>query len=110
MRKLKTSDVPALCRCLKKMGIKDRIYQIAQQANNAQDIWDRGFDVVWSLFDAATESEGEGALYEFLAGPFEMTADEVRDLDLELLLENLQQLAAENNLAAFFKFAAKSMK
>ena len=39
-----------------------------------------------------------------------MTPDEVRDLDVDKLLESLQRLAAENNLANFFKFAAKSMK
>ena len=110
MRKLKTSDVPVLCRSLKKLGLKERFYALAQDANNAQDIWDRGFDVLWSMFDAATENTGEVALYEFLAGPFEMTPEQVRDLDLDILLENLQQMAAENNLPAFFKSAAKLMK
>lgn len=110
MRKLKTSDVPALCRSLKKLGLKERFRALAQEANNAQDLWDNGFDVIWSLFDAATEESGEVALYEFLAGPFEMTTEEVRDLDVEILLANIQQLAAENNLAAFFKSAAKLMK
>ena len=110
MRKLKTSDVPVLCRSLKKLGLKERFRTLAQEANNAQEVWDRGFDVLWSLFDAATEEGGETALYDFLAGPFEMTPDEVRDLDVDVLLENLQQLARDNNLANFFKSAAKLMK
>ena len=110
MRKLKTSDVPVLCRCMKKLGIKEKFKAVALQANSAKEVWDQGFDLIWSLFDVATEPEGEGVLYEFLAGPFEMTPDEVSDLDLDELLANLQQLATENNLANFFKFAAKSMK
>ncbi len=110
MRKLKTSDVPVLCRSLKKLGLKERIRAVAQEANDAKDLWDNGFDLIWSLFDAATEEGGEVALYEFLAGPFEMTPEEVRDLDVDILLTNLQQLAAENNLAAFFKSAAKLMR
>ena len=110
MRKLKTSDVPVLCRSLKKLGLKERFRSLAQDANNATDVWDRGFDVIWSLFDSATEEGGEFAIYEFLAGPFEMTPEEVRDLDVDVLLTNLQQLAAENNLATFFKSAAKLMK
>lgn len=110
MRKLKTSDVPVLCRCLKKLGVKDQFKSIAKEANTLQEAWDRGFDLIWNLFDVATEPEGEGAIYEFLAGPFEMTPAEVCDLDLDQLLDNLQQLASENNLANFFKFAAKSMK
>ena len=110
MRKLKTSDIPVLCRCVKKLGLKDQIRDIAQKANSAKDVWALGFDFIWNLFDIATEQTGENCLYEFLAGPFEMTPEEVRDLDIEILLENLQRLATENNLGAFFKFAAASMK
>lgn len=110
MRKLKTSDIPVLCRCVKKLGLKEEIKAVAQKANTATDVWSFGFDFIWNLFDIATEQAGEACLYEFLAGPFEMTPEEVRDLDMEILLENLQKLVQENNLAVFFKFAAASMK
>ena len=110
MRKLKTTDIPAFCRCLKKIGIKDRIKQIAEESNKIQDVWNKGFDLIWGIFDIATEQEGEAHLYAFLAGPFEMTPNEVADLDLDILFANLKQLAEENNLLTFFKFAAKSMK
>ncbi len=110
MRKLKTSDVPALCRCLKKIGLKEKVKTLAEESNSVGDVWAQGFDFIWDLFDAITEEAGEGELYEFLAGPFEMTAQEVRDLDMGVLLENLQQLAAENDLPRFFKFAARLMK
>lgn len=110
MRKLKTSDIPSFCRCLKKIGLKDKIQAVAKEANNAKDVWDKGFDMIWGIFDLATEAEGENALYDFLAGPFEMSAKEVADLDIEVLFANLKQLAEENNLLSFFKFAAKSMK
>jgi len=110
MRKLKTADIPVLCRCVKRLGMKDKIREIAQAADNMQDVWNFGFDFVWDLFDIATEKAGEEAIYEFLAGPFEMTPEEVRDLDLDVLMANIQQLVQENNLAGFFKFAAASMK
>lgn len=110
MRKLKTADIPAFCRCVKRLGLKDQIRAIAQQANTMQDAWDQGFDLIWNLFDIATEKEGESEIYNFLSGPFEMTPAEVADLDLADLLANLQQLAADNNLAAFFKLAAASTK
>ena len=110
MRKLKTSDVPVLCRCLKKLGIKEQFKSVAKEANTLQEAWDKGFDLIWNIFDLATESAGEKHLYEFLAGPFEMTAAEVESLELDTFLANLQQLAAENNLSAFFKSAAKLMK
>ena len=110
MRKLKTTDIPVLCRSLKKLGLKDKLRTLAQESDSAKDAWNRGFDTIWELFDAATETKGESAIYEFLAAPFEMTAKEVAALDLDVLLANCQQLAAENNLGNFFKFAASSMK
>ena len=110
MRKLKTCDLPALCRSLKKLGLKEEFKKIAQEANGAADVWDRGFEFIWKLFDVATEADGEGAIYDFLAGPFEMTPKEVADLDLDTLIANCKQLAEENNLGTFFKSAAKLMK
>lgn len=110
MRKLKTSDIPAFCRCLKKIGVKEKIQTVAKEANNVQDVWDKGFDLIWGIFDLATEAEGEQALYEFFAGPFEMRPKEVADLSFDVLVANLKQLAEENNLYSFFKFAASSMK
>ena len=110
MRKLKTCDIPVLCRSLKKLGVKEKFRTIAQKADDAKDAWAQGFDLVWDLFDAATEETGEAAIYEFLAGPFEMAPAEVADLDFDVLMDNLKQLAADNNLTGFFKSAAKSMK
>lgn len=110
MRKLKTADIPVLCRCVKRLGLKEHIQTIAKESNSAKDVWDKGFELMWNIFDIATEQNGEIHLYEFLSGPFEMTPEEVRDLDMDVLLSNLQQLVEENNLTGFFKFAAASMK
>lgn len=110
MRKLKTADIPVLCRCVKRIGVKDHIRALAEASDSVQDLWNFGFDFVWDLFDIATEKNGEEAIYEFLAGPFEMTPEQVRDLDLDVMVANVQQLVTENNLASFFKFAAASMK
>lgn len=109
MRKLKTTDIPSLCRTVKKLGLREKFQAIAREANTGRDVVDRGFDLVWDLFDAATEVNGEMAIYEFLAGPFEMAPEEVRDLDLDILFSNFQQMAVENNLTVFFKSAARLM-
>ena len=110
MRKLKTTDIPAFCRCLKKIGVKDKIQTLAKEANSMKDVWDGGFDFIWDIFDLATETEGEQELYAFFAGPFEMTPKDVENLDIDVLFSNLKQLAEENNLLGFFKSAAKLMK
>ena len=110
MRKLKTSDIPALSRCLKKLNVKEHFRDIALKADNMADVWANGFDLVWNLFDTATEQAGEHAIYEFLAGPFEMTPEQVADLDLDQLIENLRALVEENNLGSFFGVAVRLMR
>ena len=110
MRKLKTADIPVLSRCLKRLGLKEQFRELALKANSVTDMWADGFDFVWNLFDAATERPGETALYEFLSGPFEMTPEQVADLNLDVLIENLQKLVKENNIGTFFSIAARLMK
>lgn len=110
MRKLKTADIPALSRCLKKLGLKEQFRELALKAGDSADRWADGFDLVWNLFDKATETGGEIAIYEFLAGPFEMAPEEVADLDLDVLIQNLKMLVEENNLGTFFDIAARLMK
>lgn len=109
MRKLKTTDAIAFCRCIKRVGLKERIREITANADNVKDVVDQGFEILWSVMEAATEPEGETAIYEFLSGPFEMTPKQVGNLDLDVMISNLKQLATENNLAGFFKSAADSM-
>lgn len=110
MRKLKTGDVFTACRALKKIGIKEDIEKIAREAEDTKDAWSRGFDLLWNIFDRATETDGEGEIYRLLAGPFEMPAAEIAQLDLPDFLALLKQLAAENDLAAFFRSAGALMK
>ena len=110
MRTLRTTDAINFCRCIKRIGLKEQIRAITMNADSAKDIYEQGFDIIWTLIDAATEKEGEAAIYEFLAGPFEMTPEQVGQLELDALFANIKQLAEENNLAGFFKTAAGSMK
>lgn len=110
MRKLETSDVFAACRLMKKLGLKEKFKAIAEEANTTQDVFAKGYDLIWDLFDTATEQKSEAEIYAFLAGPLEMTPEEVCHLHLDKLLESLQQMAVENNLIGFFKSAARLMR
>lgn len=110
MRKLVTADVFSLCRCLKNIGVKEQFRTIAQDADSAADVWNKGFDLIWGLFDVATETNGENEVYNFLSGPFEMTPEEVKQLPIDMLLDNMRQMVTENNLSIFFKSAARLMK
>lgn len=110
MRKLKTSDIPAFCRCLKNIGIKDKIKEISQSSDTVADAWNKGFDLLWNIFDIATEKKAEIHIYEFLALPFEMSAEKIADLELGKFFDLCEQLAKENDLKGFFSYVGKSMR
>lgn len=110
MRKLETADIFTACRCLKAIGLKEKVRERAQAANDTTDMWGSGFDFLWDIFDAATESGGEAQVYEFLSGPFEIAPDEIREMPPAVLFDSLKTLAEENDLLRFFNFAARSMK
>ena len=110
MRKLKTKDIPAFCRVIKKLGVREEFNRIAQEANELSDVWDKGFEFIWSIFDIATEAAGEAILYDFLAGPFEMPAEAVGEMELSELLDGLKVVLEDPALLPFFKLAAKLMK
>lgn len=105
MRKLITSDIPAFCRALKRIGIKDRIKEITKSADGISDVFDAGFDLLWNIFDVATEQSGEKHIYEFLSLPFEMDPQEVADLPIDDFFKLCEQLATENDLRGFFERA-----
>lgn len=110
MRKLETADVFAACRLMKKLGLKDKFKTIAEEADSVRDVFDKGYDLIWSIFDEATEQHSEMEIYTFLAGPLEMTPEEVKHLHLDVLLDSLKTMAVENNLVGFFKSAARLMR
>lgn len=110
MRKLNTSDVFTFARCLKAIGIKDELKNIAQNSDNIGDAWSKGFDLIYNLLDLATEKNGEKHIYEFLASPFEMKPKDVEEMPLPEFFENCKKLSEENDLKGFFKSAGKLMK
>ena len=104
MRKLNTSDVFSTMRLVQKAGIKEGIKPYIVMASAGElSIEDIGIEGILGLIEILSESKSERAIYEILAGPFEMTADEVATLELDKLIESLDALAKENNLKVFFK-------
>jgi len=102
MRKLQTKDVFEVLRIIKKANIKEELKPYVKMAANSElDIEELGIDGVLGLIEILSQKNSEKALYDALAGPFEMTAKEVENLDLNKLIENLETLAKENDLKVF---------
>lgn len=126
MRKLIASDVFAALRVVsaieKKQGIETTIKNLVKNAENEtkadgddktakernDDFIVRvGVSGVFKIIEIATEARVEGRVYEFLAGPFEMTPADVQNMPLPDFVENVTRLTKENDLSSFFTSVRK---
>ena len=126
MRKLIASDVFAALRVVsaieKKQGIETTIKDLVKNAENEtkadgddktakernDDFIVRvGVSGVFKIIEIATEARVEGRVYEFLAGPFEMTPADVQNMPLPDFVENVTRLTKENDLSSFFTYVRK---
>lgn len=126
MRKLIASDVFAALRVVsaieKKQGIETTIKDLVKNAENetkadgddktAKERNDDyivrvGVSGVFKIIEIATEARVEGRVYEFLAGPFEMTPADVQNMPLPDFVENVTRLTKENDLSSFFTSVRK---
>jgi hypothetical protein len=126
MRKLIASDVFAALRVVsaieKKQGIETTIKDLVKNAENEtkadgddktakernDDFIVRvGVSGVFKIIEIATEARVEGRVYEFLAGPFEMTQADVQNMPLPDFVENVTRLTKENDLSSFFTSVRK---
>ena len=126
MRKLIASDVFAALRVVsaieKKQDIETTIKDLVKNAENEtkadgddktakernDDFIVRvGVSGVFKIIEIATEARVEGHVYEFLAGPFEMTPADVQNMPLPDFVENVTRLTKENDLSSFFTSVRK---
>lgn len=126
MRKLIAADVFAALRVVsaieKKQDIETTIKDLVKNAENeTKDDGDDktakernddfivrvGVSGVFKIIEIATEARVEGRVYEFLAGPFEMTPADVQNMPLPDFVENVTRLTKENDLSSFFTSVRK---
>ena len=108
MRKLNTSDVFAFARIVKASGMREELKTIIRDISGREnwDVEEIGMDSVLAILEALAEKRSEAAICEMLAGPFEMSAEDVRTLELPQLAECIRQLISENDLKSFFSFVS----
>ena len=107
MRKLNTSDVFAALRLIRAANLREEIKPVMRVASEGKlSVEDVGIDGIISVVEMLAEKKAEKAMYEVLSGPFEMEPEEVANMELVQFAENLQQLAKENDLRAFFGYVS----
>lgn len=108
MRKLNTADVFNFCRLVKATDAREQLRGIVtavakrKDAGEPVDVTQVGVDGVLAVVEAAVEPKAEAMAYKFLSGPLECKPEEVADMELDVLLPALREMAEANNLTAFF--------
>lgn len=100
MRGLKTKDIKPALKLVRKMNVGEKIKDIVKTTN---DLDSAGVEIVGLILATYTDTEGaEEALMEFLSGPFEMSSNDVLELNLEELLAGIKDIGIEK-IISFFK-------
>lgn len=102
MKKLTGNDLFAAMRLVKKSGAKQELIPVIKGIASGDDVESVGILGIMTIIEAASARAVEDAVWEFLAAPFEMTAEEVGSMELSKLMDCIEQLVAENDLADFF--------
>ncbi len=111
MRKLASIDIFAFCRVVTAIGIKDEVKSIAMKVDKASDLKEElGFDLLFNIFEKATAKKGEKALFEFFAGIFEMSPEDVSRMDPVDFMDTVLEAADIEKWKAFFSRVAALMQ
>ncbi|MDK0978042.1 hypothetical protein P5F73_00690 [Clostridium perfringens] len=107
MRNLNFGDAFQLARVIKKLNLKDElkeIYSGVTEESNEQEI---GVDLIYTIFDKATEKQAEQEIYKFLSRPFQIDSKEVENMDLLDVIERFSKLANIEGWKSFLKQVVK---
>lgn len=114
MRKLQATDLFAMARVVNAIGIKDEVKAIAMKANNVKELAENkesiGFELLFGIFEKATQKKAERELFEFFANIFEMPPQEVQSLDPVDFVDKVIEAADVEKWKAFFSRLASLMK
>lgn len=104
MRDLQTQDLFSAARVISEIGLKDELREICKKSNNVADVWGRGFDFIYLIFEKAATKGAEEKIYEFLAPIMEKTPEEIKTGNLD---EMIELLADEQNVRKWKAFFTK---
>lgn len=110
MKKLTLPDSFALARVIKKGNLKELFVNISAEVVDGQIDNDKAIAFLSDVFMNLSSKEAEEEVYNFLAGIFEMTVDEVKALGFGELGTKFKELAKENDLTHFLDGVRKLMK
>ena len=113
MRSLETQDIFKAARLLTKIGVREEIREVALRAEESKGKKikvDFGFDLLFGVFEKATQENAEKEIYKFIADLFECDPEEVRKMPPIELFKKLEQVANIEEWKSFFGYVAKLIR
>lgn len=100
MRKANINDLFAIARLIDELGLKEQLFNAQKGTDDLEKI---GFDFIFDLLSKATTKEMQNKIYEVLASPFEMSAEEVGLMEIDELVKGLKECWNINTVINFIK-------
>jgi hypothetical protein len=106
-RLLKTTDIFAFIRIIKKAGVRKEVAALgtfvheAQKENKKVDVSEVGMEFMLLLLESTADAENE--IIKFLASVCQVSADEMSDLELPQLFEAVKSIIEVNDLKVFLR-------
>lgn len=130
MRKINTQDVFKLARLVKAAGIKDIVSDMfasglsisreikvdenatEEEKKKAKQELDRkqeefGVNAIFTLLENCCSPDLEKKVYDLMAGITEKTPDAVMNQSLDVTIDDVKEIAKNNNIIDFFKKASQ---
>lgn len=110
MRRLQTQDVFKALRIITATGLKEDLKEIVQENEGNETITkDVGVDIIFKILERVSGEKTEQAVYDFLSGPFEVTAEAVREMPVTDLMENIRKIEDVGSWKTFFRSVSALM-
>lgn len=117
MRALKSTDLFAALRVVKEIGVKEELKQFAAAISDgrvsAKTQREIGAELIFGLLGNCGTERAESAFFAFLSGPLEIPVQELREMDLDLFMDNIKEFIASIDMEhwkAFFASLADLLK
>ncbi|MDD3122639.1 MAG: hypothetical protein PHC62_03865 [Candidatus Izemoplasmatales bacterium] len=97
MRKLNLDDCFDFMILIDELKLKDEIKKISINQKKEKV----GFDIIWKTIMVVVGKKNRSAIYNFLSGPLEKPADEIRKMGIAKLIEELREVASVEEWQSF---------
>ena len=107
MRNLQTTDVFSAFRLLNKIGVREKIREVAIQAEESKGKKvkiDDGFDLLFGILEKAAQKNAENEIYVFIADLLECQPEEVAKMNPVKLIKSLLEVANIEEWKDFFGY------